>query len=1083
MPGASYRIRTFMRNKKLSPAKRALLEKWRQGQVGEQGTSIPKCAEGHPIPLSFPQRRRLFLELLDRDTAVNNLSLFLELKGRLDLDAFTESANRILVRHEVLRTRFMPCQGMLTPEVLPACRVSIIPTELKSPDEKENTAEARRLAEQDALRPFDLNQAPLIRFRLFKVSEEKHFFLLLAHHTIADGWSMGIFLKELMLFYRAAISGQAAQAPELPIQYSDFACWQNDPVNQGRLFSSRSYWKKVLGGELPMLELPTDKANANRRSFRGGSHRFTLSPELTRATGELSRQEDATLFMGLLSAFFIMLHRYSGQEDILVGTPVANRTLPELEPLIGVFINTLALRADLKGDPSYRAWLRKVRELCLDAYAHQKFPFEKLLEELKPSRNLDRPPLFQVVFILQNSPLPELDIPGLDITIREIDRVVTQYDLTLIVTRANGELQATMEYNADRFRPATVARMARSFQWILENAIKEPDLPISGLRWISRETFEKAVYGRNRTRIHFPREKCIHQLIEEQVERTPQAVALLDGNTQITYAGLNRRANALARRLQEHGIGPDVRVGVLMKKSPAIAWVLLGILKAGGAYVPIHIASPPERINFMLEESDAKILLTNLETGPLPAFRGSVIRVRDEEADKHGSETNPRSGVHAGHLAYIIYTSGSTGRPKGVMIQHASLLNFLWSMRDRPGFDSNSVFLALASISFDISTLEYFLPLMIGAKTVIASEEMTRNPVMIGEAIDKHQVNVLQATTATWQLLLDSPWPGREGLTALCGGDILTRTMADQILDRVGSLWNMYGPTETTVWCMGSRILKNGAPITIGEPIGNMRVYILDRYLQPVPIGVIGELHIGGEGLARAYLNSPELTREKFIADPFRTEADGLMYRTGDLARYLPDHEMEILGRADDQVKVQGHRIELGEIRATLLRHPSVNDGLVIAHSGTRGEKRLVAYVVPGPDGMPQVQALREFLAKKLPAYMIPAFFIPMDSLPLTPNGKVDRKALPVPEDNTRPAGYAAPRNKEEEIMATIWENVLEVEPVGIHDNFFDLGGASIQSIQVVAKANMYGYPLKVEHLFEYQTIAELATAIREASP
>ncbi|MDB4286020.1 amino acid adenylation domain-containing protein [bacterium] len=1059
----------------LSPTKRALLEKWLQGQQSANDVPvIPRRPQNSPIKISFPQQRHLFFELLDRGTAVNNLSTLLKLKGKLDLDALDKSANQILARHEVLCTRFSFGLGIPTPEVLNDFQFTIPIVDLQEFDIKGQEAEARRLAEKEVLQPFDLSQAPLMRLKLYKL-DKSYQLLITAHHTIADGWSLGVLLNELMMFYQANTTGRPVQVPELPIQYSDYAHWQADEKHQEVLQPSMSYWKKQLGGELPTLELPTDQARGSRQTYAGGTHRFIISRDLTKSLEKLSRQEDATLFMTLLTAFYTLLHRYSGQDDILVGTPIANRNLPELENLIGIFINTLVLRANLSGGPGFRELLRQVRKVSLEAYANQDVPFEKLVEELKPKRDLNRPPLFQVVFNLQNSPMPKLEIEGLEAAFLEIDRGVSQFDLTLMISKIDGECHATVEYNSELFKPATITRMFQSFHMFLEYISIQPESPISKLQLSTPDELHRMVYEPNQTQLDFPRSSCIHQLIEKQVKQTPDAIAIVHDQTQLTYSELNRRANSLARHLQELGVRPEIRVGVLMKKSTEIVEALLGILKAGGVYVPIHISSPPERIQFMLEDADAQVFVTNIDPGPLDNFKGSIVNLKDGNHSSQSDVTNPQTLVNSDNLAYIIYTSGSTGKPKGVMMNHYSLVNFFWSMRNSPGMDQDAVVLALASISFDISTLEIFLPLMVGAKVVVASEEMTTNPLLIGETINLHHINIMQATPATWQLLLDTGWTGKPGLKALCGGEAITRRMADQLLGRVGSLWNMYGPTETTVWSSISQIEKGDAPITIGQPIGNMQMYILDRYLQPVPVGVIGELHIAGDGLARAYFNRPQLTREKFIPNPFSSKPGARLYKTGDLARFLPNYGKEILGRIDDQVKVQGHRMELGEITTVLMQHPSVNEGTVITRTETSGEKRLLAYFVSKHGPPPNAGELREFLGKKLPVYMIPAFFISMDGFPLTPNGKIDRKSLPIPEDIRQLSGYIAPRNEEEKIMATIWENVLDIEQVGIHDNFFDLGGASIQSIQLVAKANMYGYRINVGSIFEYQTIFELA--------
>lgn len=1062
----------------LSPAKRALLEKWLQGQSKSDVASIPQRPADSPVTLSFPQQRQLFLELLERGTAVNNLSVLLELNGPLDISALEQSANQIMARHEILRTRFVFGLGMPTPEILTSYKITVPVVELQKSDEAQQVHEARWLAEKEVLHPFDLTQAPLIRLKLYVSGNDKNFLLVIAHHTISDGWSLGVFLRELIMYYQHITTGKAIQLPELPIQYADYAQWQTDPLRAETMQSSMRYWKKQLGGELPVLELPTDQPRGTRQTFTGGKHRFVLPAELTEALEKLGRQENATLFMTLLTAFTILLHRHSGQDDIIIGTPIANRTLPELEPLIGVFINTIALRTSLSGDPCFRDLLRFVREVSLEAYAHQDLPFEKLVEELKPKRDLSRTPVFQVVFNLQNSPMPKLEIPGLSISPLEIDRGVSQFELTLMITKTEGQCHCTVEYNSDLFTQETVARMFRAFEMLLLDAIAQPHCPVSRLQLVDKDELHHLVFGLNQTQFDFPRDLCVHQLFEMQAAQTPEAVAVIYEDISITYSELNRRANARARRMQSLGVGPDIRVGIFMEKSLAIVEALLGVLKAGGTYVPIHTSFPAERVRFILDDADVRVLLTNVDAELLGEINAHVVKLNDDASPGESDDANPETKIAPDHLAYIIYTSGSTGQPKGVMVHHTALVNFLSTMRIRPGIQKDDILLTVTSISFDIAVLELFLPLIAGATVVVPGKEMTTNPFMMGEAIRRYHVNMMQATPAMWQLLVESGWAGEPGLKALCGGDALSLKLANQLVSRVASLWNMYGPTETTVWSSVSRVQKGDAAITIGQPIGNTQMYILDRYLQAVPVGVVGELHIGGDGLSKGYFKNTTLTGEKFIPDPFSTRTGARLYKTGDHARYLPDGSIEVIGRMDDQVKIHGHRIELGEITTVLMQHPAVKDAIVIIRTEVSGEKRLVAYYVAKHDTSTDAGELQDFVRNKLPVYMTPVAFIPLNSLPLTPNGKIDRKSLPVPEDVRPFAGYVAPRNTVEQQLAGIWQDVLEIEQVGIHDNFFDLGGASIQSLQVVAHANMAGIRLSAESIFEYQTIAELAEHI-----
>ncbi|GAB5522530.1 MAG: hypothetical protein Roseis2KO_04020 [Roseivirga sp.] len=1066
----------------LSPAKKALMEKWLQGKAASKRTEgIPKRPAGSPVPLSFPQQRQLFLELLDRGTAVNNLSVLIELKGELNKEVLENSANEILKRHEALRTQFSLGMGLPETEILESLTLTIPQVELTD-DLTRKQEEARRLAEEEVLIPFDLAQAPLIRLKLYALSPQEHWLLVVVHHTIADGWSLGVFLKELSAFYKAAITGSAASLPELSIQYADYVHWQLEEMKKPAMNASLAYWKEQLAGELPTLELPTDQPRSSRQSFNGGSHRFMLSAEDTMALEKLSREEDATLFMSLLSLLSFVLHRFSGQEEVIIGTPVASRSQQELESLIGVFINTLAIRTGLNGNPTFRELLQRIRKTSLDAFSHQAYPFEKLVEALKPKRDLSRTPIFQVVFNLQSAPMPELDMPGLSLRFPDFDRGTSQFDLTLMMTRMGDQYQASVEYNSDLFEAESISLLFDAFNRLLKGALARPDEPLSETLLVTKEEQEEVLTVLNDTEKKFPLNRSFHQLLEEQVRETPDAIAVIYEDRQLSYKTLNEQANQLAHKLRELGVGSGTRVGILMNRSERMLVSLLAVQKSGGTYVPIHTAFPTERIQFILEDASMEVLLTDVDTDKLSTAALKVLYPTDLKAFSQYGQDNPELEIGPDDLAYIIYTSGSTGQPKGVMIPHSALTNFLCSMQQQPGMTAKDVLMAVTSVSFDISALELYLPLMCGASVVIASEAMLQNPILLGEAIEQQYITVMQATPATWQLLLESDWQGNQRLKALCGGEALSRRLANRLLNKVGSLWNMYGPTETTIWSACCPVDKEDAPIVIGKPIANTELYVLDSYGQSVPKGVTGELWIGGAGLATGYLNRAGLTAEKFVFNHLNPVASNRLYRTGDHARYLKNYSIEVLGRTDHQVKIQGHRIELGEISTALTQHPSVADAVVISRTENSGYKRLVAYYIPEKTVEFDAANLRDFLKTKLPAYMIPSFFVEMETFPLSTSGKVDRKALPLPEDNRELDEYVAPGSESEEILVKIWENILEIEQVGVEDNFFDLGGASIQSLQIVAKANMYGLPLNVENIFEYQTIRELVRFLQEDS-
>ncbi len=1067
-----------MKNTELSSAKRELLNKWLNGQLEEESNGISKRQENSPIPLSFPQQRQLFLELLEPGTPINNLSVCYQLTGSLKKDALEESANRIIARHEVLRSHFVFDQGLPDLKLVNELKITIERISIEPGKLYEQMSKARKLAEEIVLQPFDLSKAPLMRLRLFDLVDDTYIFLVVIHHTIADGWSLGLFLKELITNYDDIINGTSTKLPDLPIQYADFANWQVQKVGDEDYQPDLAYWKNQLNGELPVLELHTDRPRSSRQSYEGGTYRFPISADLTTRLEKITHGENVTLFMSLLTIFIVLLRRYSGQEDLIVGTPIANRNRPELENLVGIFINTLALRTSTAGDPSFRDLVRKVRDVAVGAYAHQDLPFEKLVEELKPARDLSRPPIFQVVFNMQNVPMPPLSLSALDILPLDVDRGVAQFDLSLMITKSKDQYLGTVEYNRTHFESASIDRMFKSYLLLLEDCIQNPDLPLSRLKIVEEKEKDFLLHRLNQTQIDFPSEKCVHHLVEEQASRFPTKTAVVFEAQSLTYSELNLRIDTLAAYLKSLGVDRGVRVGVLMRRSLEIAETLVAVLKAGGTYIPIHDSYPENRVRFILSDADVHVLITNIDLSSWGQMKVHVINLNDEKSWVERPLSLPDGDVRSSDLAYIIYTSGSTGQPKGVMVSHSALTNFMWSMKSEPGLSDEDRLIAVTAFSFDIAALELFLPLIVGATVIIASEEMTTNPYLLSQGIDDHQATIMQATPATWQMLVESDWSGSNTMKALSGGDVLTRRLANKILDRVGTLWNMYGPTETTIWSSTCKVQSGEQKITIGKPINNTQMYILDENLQPLPIGVVGELHIGGDGLANGYLNNASLTSEKFIKDRLGVEPRGRLYKTGDRARYLSDHSIEVLGRVDHQVKINGYRIELGEISTQMMQNPAVSEAIVIARTEASGERRLIAYFVSARSEPIDSDDLRSFLKEKIPTYMIPTVFIPLDSLPLTPNGKLDRAALPVPPDVRATDNYQAPRNEDERVLVNIWQDVLEVEQVGVHDNFFELGGASIQSLQMVAKANMAGFRLSPEHIFEFQTIAELSENI-----
>jgi amino acid adenylation domain-containing protein len=1034
------------------------------------------------FPVSSGQQRLWFLDQLQPGSPLYNIPIAVRLEGPLDATILEQALNHILCRHEILRTRFDLQNGEPVQIVAPALLLEVPVIDLQSQPQDGRESEVRRLLAREARQPFDLKRLPLLRVTLLRLTATEHIFLLTVHHIIFDGWSLAIFFRELAAIYERLRGASSAELPEPPIQYADFAVWQQERLNF--IGPELAWWKKRLGGGLPTLELPSDRPRPAVQTYRGAVESLDLPASLHSSLQSLSQQTNATLFMILLATFQALLHRYTGQEDVLVGTPVVDRNPTETELVIGPFINTLVMRVDLAGNPTWRQLLDRVRSTAVDAYANEEVPFEKLVEELQPARSLSHPPLFQVMFALECAPLESVTWPGLKLTQLVLDTETAKFDLTLsIVERASG-LTARMEYNTDLFDSATIQGMLTRFRSMLEGIVRDPDQPLSRLLLLSKSERAQAVEW-NRTGADYPRDQTIHELFEVQAARTPEAVAVISGDQSLTYRELDSGANQVAHHLRTLGVQPETLVGVCLDRSPGMMVGLLGVLKAGGAYLPLDPTYPKDRLKFMLKDSKATVILTHRRLlNALPRSRARRVCLdSDWKLISDESREKPPSRATADNLAYVIYTSGSTGNPNGAQIPHRAVVNFLSSVRREPGLSRDDALLALTTLSFDIAGLELFLPLVVGARVVLATPEEAADAVQLAAKISSNNITVMQATPATWRLLLDSPWQGSRSLKILSGGEPLSRELADRLLERCGELWNLYGPTETTIWSSVARIEPGAGPIVIGRPIANTQFYVLDPYLQPVPAGVPGELFIGGEGLARGYLNRPELTAGKFIRHPFNNDPGARLYRTGDLARRLPDGNIELRGRVDQQVKLRGYRIELGEIEAMLLQCPKVREAVVIAREDSPGDRRLVAYLTTYLQTTVSLNELRRFLREKLPEYMAPTAFVMLEKLPLTPNGKVDRRALPAPE-NYRPkleTTFAPPRAGLEQTLATIWEEVLSVKNPGVNDNFFDLGGHSLQVVKVQTHLReRIGADLPVLKLFEHPTIRTLAAFLRE---
>ena len=1032
----------------------------------------PVRRDGGGLPLSFSQERLWFLDQLEPGSPLYNIPVALRLRGRLSPAAFAATFREVVRRHESLRTSFRTAGDVPVQVIAPEVALDVPQADLADLPEKVRETELARLAAEEARRPFDLGRAPLLRVRLVRLAERDHAVLATVHHIVSDGWSMGVLVREVGALYQAFALGEPSPLPELPVQYADFAVWQRGWLAGETLEAEVAHWRQALEGAARTLDLPTDHPRPAVQGFRGRHLPVALPAALMEDLRTLGQRGGATLFMALLAGFQSLLHRYTGAEDFLVGSPVANRNRREIEDLIGFFVNTLALRAPLAGEPTWRQLLDRVRTVTLDAYAHQDLPFERLVEALETARDLSRAPLFQVLFVLQNAPLGPLALPDLSLAPLEVESGGSKFDLTLSLIETAAGLGGFLELSTDLFDEATGHRLLEHFRVLLEDAAAHPDCRVSELALLGPGERRQILVEWNETRTEVPAGLTAWQLIAEQARRTPDAVAVAGGGERLTYAELVALAGRLARRLRGMGVGPEVRVGIAMERTPAMVAALLGVMASGGAYVPLDPSHPRERLELILAACHPRVVL-----------KGRTLDLPDTGPEGGSGE----DGARPDHLAYVIFTSGSTGRPKGVQVTHRALANFLLAMQREPGLAPEDVLLAITTLSFDIAGLDLFLPLTLGARVELAGREEALDPFLLMQRLADSGATLLQATPATWRMLLDAGWEGDRRLRALCGGEALPGNLAARLLPRVGELWNAYGPTETTVYSGLRRVEAREAALVavpVGGAVANTQLRILDRRQEPVPVGVPGELAIGGMGLARGYLDAPDLTAERFLPDPFAgpDEAGGRVYRTGDLVRWLADGRIDFLGRIDFQVKVRGFRIELGEIEAALLAHPAVRQAV----AGIRGEgadRRLVAWLVPQGEAEPAAAALRELLLAKLPEYMVPASFVVLPAFPLTPSGKVDRKALPDPGRELRAAhGHVAPRGPVEELIAAAWSELLGVEQVGAEDDFFALGGHSLLATQLVSRLRRtFGVELPVRRLFETPTLARLAEAVQAA--
>ena len=1056
-----------------------------EGLLPDRRERILRRDDLSEAPLSSAQERLWFLHHLDPNSPLYNIFFGVRLTGRLDIRALEQTLTEILRRHEVLRASFVTEAGRARQIINPAQAVKLDVIDISDVAETERAARMRQLASEEAQRPFDLAKGPLLRINLLRLDVEDHAVLFTIHHIISDGWSTAVLVREVAALYEAFSHSRPSPLAELPVQYADFAAWQREWLSSGAVDEQLSYWKQQLDGAPTVLEMPNTKSRPLVQRSPGAKQSFNIPAGVWQIVREIGQQEGATPFMTSLAAFLMLLHRYTGQRDLVVGTPIAGRNHVETEPLIGLFVNTLVLRTDLSGTPTFRELVRRVREVALEAQNNQDLPFEHLVNELQLERNLSHTPLFQVMFVFQSAAARPLSLPGLTISAMDVGTETAKFDLQLTVTETETGINGSFEYNTDLFDDVAIERMVGHYQTLIEGIASNPEERLSDLPLIN-EFERQELIARGSAQQEFAAHKCIQQLFEEQVSRTPDATAVGYEEQQLSYAELNRRANGLAHYLRQRGVGPEQIVGLLLERSTEMVVAILGVLKAGGAYLPLDPAYPEERLRYMLDDSGTGLLLTQRNLiSQLGEVSAAVLCIEESDEWAGESEENPVATVEPENLAYVIYTSGSTGKPKGVGINHAQVFRLLAATEEQFKFNNADVWTLFHSYAFDFSVWELWGALCYGGRLVVVPYLVSRAPAEFYELLVREGVTVLNQTPSAFRQLeaVAGADPGWQLRVVIFGGEGLELRSLQQWFERYGEvrprLVNMYGITETTVHVTYREVGKKDAArggSAIGVGLSDLRLYVLDERQQLAATGVVGELYVGGGGVGRGYLKRPELTAERFICDEYSGTAGARLYRSGDLVRWDAAGDLEYVGRADEQVKIRGHRIELGEIEAALAAMAQVQEAVVLARE-SGGEKRLVAYVVAKEGTEPTVNELRQWLQQQLPAYMVPSGFVLLEKLPLTNNGKINKDALPVLDHQRTQIDepYVAPRTPAEELMAVVWSNVLGVEPIGIHDNYFALGGDSIRSIQILAQCKERGLNISLQQLFRHQTIAELA--------
>lgn len=1050
------------------------------------------------LPLSYAQQRLWFLEQTGLVSTAYVISFAFQLEGVLHYNTLEAAFSSLLERHESLRTRFGVSNGKPIQIIDPSCQFSLGVDDLSKFDLLLRDERIQQIFTEDVEKGFDLSSGPLFRACLLKLGEEDHILLMNMHHIISDGWSLEVLTRELGALYRAKLHDSDADLAKPELQYADYTLWQRAWLKDDVLNQQLDYWRQQLEGAPRLIDLPTYQPRPSVASFKGDRLCFNLPKQLSDNLARLAQEQEATLFMVLLAAFQVVLGRWSGSNDVVVGSPIAGRTHRQLEDLIGFFVNTQALRGDLSGDPTFADYLSRVKEVALCAYAHQDIPFEKLVAELSPERDLSHQSLFQTVFLLQNTYSEQLDLEGTKATPMSDINKTSQFDITLTMAEKPTGLSGEIEYATDLFNETMMERLSVHYSRVLEQIVADQYVKLSDINILSTEEKEQILYEWNDTKTDYRGNACIHEFFERQAVENPNSIALVFEDTEVTYRALNERSNRLAHYLMEQGVAPDSLVGLSVERSIHLVVGIMGILKSGGAFVPLDPDYPKDRLTMMLGDTKTEIILTQTRVADrLPCATQNIVMVDDGDLFSSYPSTNPRRdvlGLTQDNLAYVIYTSGSTGTPKGVMVEHKSVCNLLQFMIEEFSATENMALCAVTPYSFDVSNMDYFLPLSVGGKMVICPKKTTRDANLLRELLDSRTINFMQGTPATWSLLLnDTNWLPNPSMTIVSAGEVLNNGIYNKFQRIDNPCYNLYGPTETTIYSSYTTF-DRGCSV-IGRPVANTQLYVFSSDMSVLPIGSIGELYIGGAGLARGYLNRDDLTSERFVKNPINPESGDLLYRTGDLVRSLPDGNLDFVGRVDDQVKIRGFRIELGEIEACLLKGEQISDCVVVARDNGDLYKTLIAYVIPKQDPAIShndmvlwrdhlISSFKDNLLQFLPDFMVPAVFVFMDEFPLTNSGKIDRKSLPAPQSNDlQRKRQRAAASETEKGICLIWQNVLGIEKVGIHDNFFELGGHSLLAIRVAAQLReVFGVEVSIDFLFDAPTVSEIA-AFLDAEP